>query len=423
MKHLLFVSLIFISATALCQSSLAGKVVSEKGEPLPNASVFLPNSTIGVYTNDKGEFILNHLPSGNISFAVSYVGYEVITVPVTAASLKKHYIIKMQPLNNELEAVVIGKYDKGGWKKWGNTFAGAFLGTSLYARNCTITNKDVIKFIYSDAIKQLNAFANEPLLIENTDLGYRITVNLVDFSYNTSTQIVDYQTYSFFKEMQGSDTETGEWKKNRLKVYALSLLRFMRSLYERNLENEGYKIRIIERKINTEKQRIQSLYKETFNRITGSLNTNKSNQYDLNNLVEQSFSRDSLKYYKKVLSQTDGSEKRQKILTGFNDLVKQKDSVTMVLDFKDYMQVTYTRSKEPEEYSAYKKEMLQSTSSLDFFNQNAARDFPVTELSLQQGLPIEISANGYFSNVDLYMNGFWGWWEKIATKLPYEYEP
>ena len=423
MKGLFFLSFLLSSFAGLCQTSITGKVVSETGSPLPKASVFISNSTTGVYTNDKGEFTLINLPSGSFNFAVSYVGYEVVTVAVPAALRNKVYLVKMQPLNNELQAVIIRNYDKRGWKKWGDVFTAAFIGTSSYASNCTIANKDDIRFIFSEQNNQLKAYADKPLLIINQDLGYQMEVNLVDFSYDITNRIVDYQTFCFFKEMQGSDAETTAWKKNRLKVYALSLLRFMRSLYLKNFSTEGYEIRLIERKINTEKQRVQNMYGIAFNRISDSLKRSNARAADINSLVERSFSKDSLNYYKKVLAQAGETEKISKTPARFSNIAKEKDSVTVLLDGKDYMQVVYTRSKEPEEYTTYKSEKMQQSGLTDVFTKPATRDKPVTELNLLQGIPVEIHQNGSFTNVDLYLNGFWGWWEKMATKLPFEYEP
>lgn len=423
MKRLFFLSFFFLSITTYCQDYITGKVVSETGGSLPKASVFISNSTNGVYTNEKGEFTLNRLPSGTFSFTVSYVGYEVINISVPTSSRSKSYLIKMQPLDNELQAVIVRKYDRKGWKKWGDIFTTAFVGTSVYSSNCTITNKDDIRFVYSEDINQLKAYADKPLLIINKDLGYELEVNLVDFSCDVKSKVVDYQTFCFFKEMKGSDAETAVWKKNRLKVYALSLLRFMRSLYLKNFDNEGYQIKLVERKANTEKQRIKTLYQKAFDRISDSLKNIKSRATDINSLVEQSFRKDSLKYYKLVFNQDDETEKISKTPARFDDIAKEEDSVTVLLHCKDYMQVVYTRNKEPQEYTDYKSEKIQVSGTANFFTSSSSRDKPVTELNLQQGVPVEIHENGSFTNVDLYLNGFWGWWEKMATKLPYEYEP
>ena len=84
------------------------------------------------------------------------------------------------------------------------------------------------------------------------------------------------------------------------------------------------------------------------------------------------------------------------------------------------MQITYIKVKEPVEYAAYKNKQYPDVNTPESAMQ---RVYPNTELTLTQGIPVEINESGYFNNIDLFMYGFWGWWERIATKLPYEYEP
>ena len=237
MKPLLPFLFLLLSITAFCQLSISGKVISEKDVPLSKASVFIPNTKTGVFTNEKGEFILPGVAAGNLSFAVSYVGYQVVTVRIDPAT--KTYLVKLQPLDNDLQTVIIRSYDRQGWKKWGDLFTRAFIGSSAYAGNCTIVNNKIIRFVYKEKTKQLLAFANEPLTIINKDLGYEMQVDLVNFTYELSNGFVDYQTYTLFKELDGNDAEKTTWEKNRLKVYALSLLHFMRSVYAKNIEGEG----------------------------------------------------------------------------------------------------------------------------------------------------------------------------------------
>ncbi len=55
----------------------------------------------------------------------------------------------MQPQSNELKDVVVGKFDKGGWKKLRGIFTEAFIGTSAFVKQCTITNTDAIRFVYN----------------------------------------------------------------------------------------------------------------------------------------------------------------------------------------------------------------------------------------------------------------------------------
>lgn len=420
MKSFSFFIVLTFPILIYCQDQLKGKVTTGTGEALRGAGVFISNTTIVTTTNVNGDFVLNHLPAGDISLVVSYVGYETTTTLVVPSLRTKRYLIQLQSQSNELKAVVIGKYDKRGWKKWGETFTDAFIGTSALAKNCVITNQDVIRFLYNEHTKQLHAYADVPLQIENHSLGYHISVNLMDFTYDVTDHVVDYRVYSLFTEMEGTEDKQEEWKRNRKKAYALSLLRFMRTLYNRNFRNEGYQVRTIESTSNVEKGRVQELYKSKFDLLKDSLK-----DVDIvNKQIEKLFSKDSLTYYKKVLAEEDRTANMHFDLQNFKDMASATDSNTVLLHFKDYLQITFSKAKEPEEYLTYKNKLYIEKGLLtkaDVKEMN--RGYPSTLLSLTQGIPIQIAENGHFTNTDLFMDGFWGWWEKIATALPYEYEP
>lgn len=420
MKFLFLCMLFSFAATAFCQKGIRGKIVSDKDEAVPQANVFISNTSIGTYTNATGEFTLNNVPEGAITIVVSHVAYEVETVPVLADAHSKYYIVRLQPKSNELSAVLIGKYDKRGWKKWGDTFTEAFLGTAAYAKNCVIQNKDAVYFIYNSKTKQLRAYASENLLIENRALGYQLTVTLADFMYDLSDKVVDYQVFTLFKELEGTADEELQWRKNRADVYSLSLMHFMRALHARNFRNEGFQVRWIEVKPNKEKQRVQALYKESFSRVKDSSGNEESNDVAVAKLVEKSFAKDSLLYYTKVLEEKDRTENLHLELLQFKDIARPADDNTVLLNFDGYIQVTYTKAKEPAEYTAYKNKLY---GNADLPDANSLRSYPSTEFRLLNGMPVAIDERGYCNNSNLYIAGFWGWWEKLATKLPYEYEP
>lgn len=420
MKFLCIFFILCLPSLTFCQDKISGKVVSEKGEALQGASVFISNTKIGVNTDAKGEFVLAKVPAGNTEIVVSYIGYEATSVVIPAAARNKSYIIQLHSQSNNLAAVTVGNFDKRGWKKWGKPFSEAFIGTSAYAKGCDITNKDVIRFNYNKKTNRLHAYAAEPLLIQNKLLGYNISVTMVDFMYDLSSKDVDYQVYSLFAEMQGTDDQQLEWKKNREDVYSLSVMHFMRALYANNCKNEGFQVRMIERNVNQEKQRVQTLYKNTFAKIKDSLGSNAVKENAVNKLIENNFSKDSLLYYQSVFKQNDRTENLHLELAGFKDIARKTDSGTVLFHFNDFLQITYIKVKEPVEYAAYKNKQYPDLNTPESAVQ---RVYPNTELTLTQGIPVEINESGYFNNIDLFMYGFWGWWERIATKLPYEYEP
>ena len=419
----LFVAVIYLTPV-FCQDKISGKVRSDKGQALHGASVFISNTKNGTTTNEDGEFVLDHLPAGNFQLVVSFVGYETTTAFIVASERNKNYIIQMQPVSKELKDVIVGNYDKRGWDKWGKAFTEAFIGTSAFAKNCIIKNTDVIKFVYKDKTNLLYAYAYEPILIDNNALGYHVEVTLADFKYELNTKIVDYQTYSLFTDMEGTDDQQLQWKANREKVYGYSLLHFMRALYDQNLKNEGFQVRRIEAVANVEKQRVQQLYKTKFDQVEDSLQSITESEVSIHKQLEKLLNADSLAYYQQVLAEDDQTANLHFEPENFRDIAHVTDSNTVIFHFTNYLQVTYTKEKEPEEYLSYRRNLYLKNkliTSADF--DIITRGYPNTELSLSQDIPVEISENGYYSNIDLFMNGFWGWWEKMATTLPYEYEP
>jgi hypothetical protein len=41
-----------------------------------------------------------------------------------------------------------------------------------------------------------------------------------------------------------------------------------------------------------------------------------------------------------------------------------------------------------------------------------------------RGKPVIVLANGsYFEGNEMMIQGYWAWWEKMCTKLPFEYWP
>lgn len=416
-----FIGLLCIGCWLSAQESIAGTIVSQKGEPLAGANVFIPNTAMGTVSGANGSFVLRRLPAGNFKIAVSHIGYEVYTANISKQERAKPFQIVLAPRISELKSVTIRNYVDKGWSKWGNTFTEAFVGTSSYATKTRILNQDAVRFVYLENLHELHAFADEPVILENRALGYRVSIDLVDFTLDVANNQVDYQIYSFFTPLEGTEDEMAGWKKNRREAYSFSLMHFMRALHANELKEEGFEIRLLERKQNTEKQRINLIYK---NEMAALGNQEHSSERAIERRIEKKFPKDSVVYFRKVLSQEDRKEKLHPALLSFKDIAVKTDSNTAILKFTDYLVVTYKRKMEPAEYADFRTFAGQKNMALsDANNEPVKRQHPFTILTLTQDIPLEINETGYFKNVDLMIDGFWGWWEKIGTKLPYDYLP
>ncbi|HYO21332.1 MAG TPA: carboxypeptidase-like regulatory domain-containing protein [Flavisolibacter sp.] len=221
-----FLLCLFLLNTSAAQKLLKGVVVDEKNVPIPKASVFLNNTSIGTTADNEGQFSLN-IPAGKFELIVSSIGYITHNKSVNAAEVADFLTIQLKIKAPELETVIIEPFEKDGWQKWGRWFNDNFLGTSEYGRECRIKNPEVLKFRNSKKRSELTVIAIAPLMIENKALGYRITYQLENFRFDFKTRYLLYAGYPFFENLEGSNRKKRKWEGGKRKC----LLRFHASLY------------------------------------------------------------------------------------------------------------------------------------------------------------------------------------------------
>ncbi len=135
---------------------------------------------------------------------------------------------------------------KDGWMKYGSFFEEQFIGKTINSRQVKILNKEALKFYFSKKRNRLKILAEEPLLIENNALGYKITYALDSFSHDYSTQVSLYTGYPLFEEMTAASSEQKTaWDTARKNAYNGSILHFMRSLYNKQLKEQGFEIQFM----------------------------------------------------------------------------------------------------------------------------------------------------------------------------------
>lgn len=384
MKVFVSLLLLFLGYSLAAQKTIKGLVLdSEKDQPLAGASVFLSNTSIGTVANAKGNFELS-IPAGKFDLIISSIGYETYSQTIKTAEVPEFITIKLKPKAKELETIVVVPFEKDGWEKWGTFFLNNFVGQSFFAQNCTIKNKGVIKFRMDKKKDELTAIAFAPLIIENKALGYVIHYQMEEFTYDFKNKLLLYTGYPLFQQMQGGEGKKKKWNKNREQAYYGSVLHFMRSIFRNKIEEEGFELHPLKKIPNTEKQRIR-------------------------HKVQIENSRDSSRYFDRILAQEDyidivGKGK----LTG-DSIAYAVDSSTAGLNFKNYLLVVYKKGHTPIEFQEQYRD---------------ASPIPVSQITLINGVPVEIEANGYFYNPeDLLNTGYWAWAEKVGMMLPIDYYP
>ncbi len=252
-KFTSFVLFLFAGAAVMAQSStyfkITGKVVDINSKaPMQAASVFAQNTTMGTATGTDGTFTL-WLPNGGYDLAVTFAGYETAVKRISTADAGDSSIVivmKQQVKAMDEVAIKTSNELKDGLERYGSFFMENFIGKTTNSKQCDIKNKEALKFYFSKKRNRLKVRADEPLLIENAALGYRIKYTLDSFTHDYTTSASIYAGYPLFEEMQPVDAAQQDfWKVNRAKAYKGSILHFMRSTYHQQLKEEGFEIQFI----------------------------------------------------------------------------------------------------------------------------------------------------------------------------------
>ena len=249
---ILLITTLFCSATAFSQSDnyyISGTVISkETNLPLVGASVFAENTTLGTATNSEGKFSLQ-LPGGGYNLIITFTGYTTESRRITASDLDNrnlNFELKLKEKELETVAIVSSTEVKDGWQKYGSFFTDHFIGKTANSAFCRIKNPDVLKFFFSRKKNRLKVTASEPLQIENKALGYNIKYTLDSFTYAYETQVSLYTGYPLFEEMEAAgNDQKNAWDIARQKAYKGSILHFMRSIYKKELKEEGFEIQFL----------------------------------------------------------------------------------------------------------------------------------------------------------------------------------
>ena len=230
----------FIGA-ARAQGRVSGVVQdSVTHEPLAFSSVFLANTTLGVTTNEQGQFSFDRVPRGTYDIVGSYVGYKLSKQHITVGTAPQTVTLALASAGPKLDEVVVkaSAHAADDYRR----FADVFLGQSANSRQCRITNPGDVDVAYNDSTQELTAQASTYLQVENQALGYRIKYYGLRFAHDTSEgggTIFDGQTV--FEEMTPKDaTQRQQWAAARAAAYYGSLTHFLKSVRDNRLKSEGY---------------------------------------------------------------------------------------------------------------------------------------------------------------------------------------
>ncbi|WP_259069048.1 carboxypeptidase regulatory-like domain-containing protein [Mucilaginibacter sp. X4EP1] len=242
MKYICYLLvLLMFPLISLAQFTISGRILNQADtKPVADASVFLSGATTGDNTAADGTFTLKNIKPGKYELVVSIVGFERYSQPVVVNADMKLPDLVIFPKTIALNEVKIKPRDDAEQAHDLTLFRSYFLGTSELAKQCTITNPEILDLDYDEASGILKASSADFLVIQNTALGYQIKYLLVDFLLDTKNNLISYKGFALFNEIKGTAGQTREWQKTRREVYENSTQHFLRSLLNDELGGEGF---------------------------------------------------------------------------------------------------------------------------------------------------------------------------------------
>lgn len=236
--------LLVIPVTAQTTHEITGIVIDEESKnPLKDVHVFLANTTKGGVTRDNGEFAIANIHPGKYQLVVMRLGYTRHLQTIEISDVKLNLKINLSPLVYEMEGLTVEEKQSAGKRiaeKWNlnlSEFTERFLGKTPNRKRCKILNPEVIKLDMISGF--LSASAEEPIIIENKSLGYRLTYVLEDFWAASKT--FQFNGEPFFEELESSKPrEIRKWRERRVSAFEGSLQHFLRSLASGSLKKSGF---------------------------------------------------------------------------------------------------------------------------------------------------------------------------------------
>jgi len=233
-----------LSQICIAQRTSIYGIVKEKktGEPILFAHIYIANTTKGSASDENGQFILEDIPIGEFTLVCSVVGYESITQNINLHSGQQmELVIEMNPLSkilNEIE--LVDKEDKK-WKRSFEEFKRELLGNMPNADSCEIINPWIVDFEEYRRKSTIKAHVNQPLIIHNNALGYKLSFLLVRFEKEQHRLF--YIGYPSFDNLKLSDSSQLEnFERRREDTYRGSLKHFFYALVNNRLGEERFKV-------------------------------------------------------------------------------------------------------------------------------------------------------------------------------------
>ena len=239
-KIIIIILILFSASLEVKAQLIKGRVLDyETNSGVPGANIYFNNSINGTTSDVDGLFELDISRNSGQEIIISCVGYSTETM--LNYSDGKFYVIYLNPGPVQLDEIVVEAKENSRKKKL-KVFLREFLGETSTARKCKILNPDDLRLVFHESSNTLEAFADQPLIIQNSALGYNITYFLEEFRHDGKNTY--FEGYHIFQEDTSLfEKEKVKVDKKRKKVYNGSRMHFLRILWNNQLEGSGFTIK------------------------------------------------------------------------------------------------------------------------------------------------------------------------------------
>jgi len=231
--------MLFISYTSFSQRYISGCVTdAEDGNSIPAVTVFIANTTAGITTDLEGNYRLKIPGEGSYRLVISHVGYQSVSMEIKPGKNSVEFNVALQI--QELDEVAVSAGIRFRPKDI-NLFWTTVFGRNPSPRTIRTTNPEAVYYYYNAETRILKVICREPLQIVNYETGYHINLILNHFIHDYRTGVTDWSYQYVFTELEpATDRQKKSWEKKRKEVYDVSISKFIKSLYNNSLLNDGF---------------------------------------------------------------------------------------------------------------------------------------------------------------------------------------
>ena len=224
--------------------TLKGVVIDyNTNEPIAGASVYLNGTTLGNTTDQSGHYSIKVNDIIYTQLVFSFMGYETFMIENPFKQLPDTVYLKEKDFRVD-EVTVRGRPTFSEKQKW-TAFREQFLGMTPGGRSCRILNEKDIRLVYDPKTHRLHGYADVPIVLKNTYLGYNVRCELIQFTlilgpqkslHRKNIDTAQIVITASFEELQKINSIQSDRRKES---YKYSKNRFFKSISKSDFINSG----------------------------------------------------------------------------------------------------------------------------------------------------------------------------------------